>query len=36
MEAVLWHSGEAEASKQQVLKFSQDDRQALLAFLNSL
>lgn len=36
LEAVLWHSGEAEASKQQVLNFSQSDRQALLAFLNSL
>ncbi len=36
MEAVLWHSGEAEASKQQVLKFSQPERDALLAFLNSL
>lgn len=36
MEAVLWHAGEAEASKQQVLKFSQVERQALLAFLNSL
>jgi CxxC motif-containing protein (DUF1111 family) len=36
MEAVLWHSGEAEASKQQVLKFSQPEREALLAFLNSL
>lgn len=36
MEAVLWHGGEAESSKQQVLKFSSVDRQALLAFLNSL
>lgn len=36
MEAVLWHAGEAEGSKQQVLKFSQVERQALLAFLNSL
>ncbi len=36
MEAVLWHSGEAEASKQQVLQFSQPERDALLAFLNSL
>lgn len=36
MEAVLWHAGEAEASKQQVLKFSHVERQALLAFLNSL
>ncbi|MDY0249846.1 MAG: di-heme oxidoredictase family protein [Pseudomonas sp.] len=36
MEAVLWHSGEAETAKQQVLNFSQSERQALLAFLNSL
>lgn len=36
LEAVLWHSGEAETSKQQVLKFSQSEREALLAFLNSL
>ncbi len=36
LEAVLWHSGEAEAAKQHVLNFSQSDRQALLAFLNSL
>ena len=36
MEAVLWHSGEAEAAKQQVLQFTQVERQALLAFLNSL
>lgn len=36
MEAVLWHAGEAEASKQHVLKFSEVERQALLAFLNSL
>ncbi len=36
MEAVLWHSGEAETAKQQVLKFSQFERQALLTFLNSL
>ena len=36
MEAVLWHSGEAETSKQQVLQFSQSEREALLAFLNSL
>ena len=36
MEAVLWHGGEAEASKQAVLKMSAADRQHLLAFLNSL
>nr|WP_236688419.1 di-heme oxidoredictase family protein [Vibrio renipiscarius] len=36
MEAVLWHGGEAEASKQKVLQFSADERAALIAFLNSL
>ncbi|WP_027706388.1 di-heme oxidoredictase family protein [Zooshikella ganghwensis] len=36
MEAVLWHAGEAEQSKQQVLKMNEEERAALLAFLNSL
>lgn len=36
LEAILWHGGEAEAAKQQVLKFDADKRAALLAFLNSL
>ncbi len=36
MEAVLWHGGEAEAAKQNVLKFNQKERDALIAFLNSL
>lgn len=36
MEAVLWHGGEAEASKQAVLKLSAADRDNLLKFLNSL
>ncbi|QZA77702.1 c-type cytochrome [Deefgea tanakiae] len=36
MEAVLWHGGEAEASKQAVLKMSTADRENLLKFLNSL
>ncbi|MBO3275011.1 di-heme oxidoreductase family protein [Pseudomonas schmalbachii] len=36
LEAVLWHGGEAEASKQRVLAFDADERRALLAFLNSL
>ena len=30
LEAVLWHGGEAEASKQAVLKLSADDREHLL------
>ncbi|NAX20019.1 di-heme oxidoreductase family protein [Vibrio sp. V39_P1S14PM300] len=36
MEAVLWHGGEAEPAKQAVLKFNDAQRQALIAFLNSL
>lgn len=36
LEAILWHGGEAESAKQQVLKFDADERAALLAFLNSL
>ena len=36
LEAILWHGGEAETAKQQVLKFDADERAALLAFLNSL
>ncbi|SFH92072.1 CxxC motif-containing protein, DUF1111 family [Pseudomonas guineae] len=36
LEAILWHGGEAEAAKQQVLSFNADERNALLAFLNSL
>lgn len=36
MEAVLWHGGEAEGAKQQVLAFNAEQRAALLAFLNSL
>lgn len=36
MEAILWHSGEAEPARQQVLNLSKEDRTALLRFLNSL
>lgn len=36
LEAVLWHGGEAQRSKEQVLKFSKQDRDALVAFVNSL
>ena len=36
LEAILWHGGEAEAAKQQVLAFNAEERAALLAFLNSL
>ncbi|GAB6386546.1 di-heme oxidoredictase family protein [Stutzerimonas marianensis] len=36
LEAILWHGGEAEQAKQTVLGFDQAERQALLAFLESL
>lgn len=36
MEAVLWHGGEAEAAREQVLRLSQAERTALLTFLNTL
>jgi len=35
-EAILWHGGEAERSKQQFMQLSKDDRTALLKFLSSL
>jgi CxxC motif-containing protein (DUF1111 family) len=36
LEAVLWHGGEAEASRQRVLKMSKDEREALVKFVESL
>ena len=36
LEAILWHGGEAEAAKQGVVDMSKSEREALLAFLNSL
>ncbi|GAL33886.1 probable thiol oxidoreductase [Vibrio maritimus] len=35
-EAILWHGGEAQTSRNQVLAMSKKEREALLAFLNSL
>ncbi|MGA1264040.1 MAG: di-heme oxidoredictase family protein [Prochlorothrix sp.] len=35
-EAILWHGGEAEASKQEFMALAETDRTALLKFLNSL
>ncbi|RQO31579.1 thiol oxidoreductase [Taibaiella sp. KBW10] len=35
-EAILWHGGEAERSKQQFVQLSKTDRDALLRFLQSL
>ena len=35
-EAILWHGGEAEKSKEQFCQLNKSDRDALLAFLNSL
>lgn len=36
LEAILWHGGEAETSREQVRTMSDEDRQALLRFLESL
>jgi CxxC motif-containing protein (DUF1111 family) len=35
-EAILWHGGEAKASRNKFSQMNQTDRQALLSFLNSL
>jgi CxxC motif-containing protein (DUF1111 family) len=35
-EAILWHGGEAEASKEAFRQMSAADRAALIAFLRSL
>jgi len=36
LEAILWHGGEAETAKQNVESLPKADRDALLAFLESL
>ena len=36
LEAILWHGGEAEASKERVVAMTREERAALLAFLRSL
>src|SRR5690606_29114004 len=36
LEAILWHGGEAQGSKDAVLKFNEADRQALVKFVESL
>ncbi len=36
LEAILWHGGEAEPAKNRVVRMSKADRDALIAFLNSL
>jgi len=36
LEAILWHSGEAEGARQAVMAFDAEQRAALLAFLDSL
>jgi CxxC motif-containing protein (DUF1111 family) len=36
LEAILWHGGEAEASKRQVLRFDRAEREALVRFVESL
>ena len=35
-EAILWHGGEGEASKNLFKQMSKADREALVAFINSL
>ncbi|MCA0177965.1 MAG: c-type cytochrome [Proteobacteria bacterium] len=36
LEAILWHGGEAEGARQQVLRLSRTEREALVAFVESL
>ena len=36
LEAILWHGGEAEGARQTVVDMSKDQREQLIAFLNSL
>ncbi len=36
LEAVLWHGGEAQASKERVLKMNRSEREALVKFVESL
>ena len=36
LEAIMWHGGEGEASKNLFKNMSKEDREALIAFLNSL
>jgi CxxC motif-containing protein (DUF1111 family) len=36
LEAILWHGGEAEAAKQEVLKMHKTEREALVRFVESL
>ena len=36
IEAIMWHGGEGEASKNIFAKMSKADREALIAFLESL
>jgi CxxC motif-containing protein (DUF1111 family) len=36
LEAILWHGGEAQASRDGVVALPKDDRDAIIAFLESL
>ena len=36
LEAILWHAGEAEKSKQRVVSMTREEREALLSFIRSL
>ena len=35
-EAILWHGGEGQASRDKFAKLSKEDRERLIAFVNSL
>jgi CxxC motif-containing protein (DUF1111 family) len=35
-EAILWHGGEAEVSRQSFIAMTRDERQALLRFIDSI
>lgn len=36
LEAILWHGGEADAAREAVIQLGTEDREALIAYLNSL
>ena len=36
LEAILWHGGEAQKAQEKVIRMKPEERQALIAFLESL
>jgi CxxC motif-containing protein (DUF1111 family) len=36
LEAILWHGGEAQASRERVSKMNREEREALVRFVESL